>query len=423
MNLLQSIELTWSSLAELHTCVAHVHQFSELAQNLLALYKCSESGLWRQHLFLFLANAGCMSPVSWRTARNHRSLVGLTFGVMNPIQAIATLRKFANYLVGIFPFLAAIGDWLYGLLRKLGELPLLKPLTTFVGQSSAAQAIWKFFERFYWRDYAKDRMELGAAPAETTPVLRTMIQMCVVLSAVIPLAQWQGAPFFAPIAIETSSGYQHVMASWPVLLWILCLPCAWASLLIGTAVCNRIAFSATAVGALYFLSGCILFLPRSYFNALLTIPILFALFFNLSTLHVDRRRAKIMQLLTALIVGAAAGFQFTILTPLRPWLGSVLPASWNGPAIGIGAGCTIGVYAGLLCLVLSKLFRARQTDSPDSKISIKSATFMVSVLLIAFLSATALRGGLAPLGGAIISVLDTSNAYLADYVFRWCRHH
>lgn len=178
---------------------------------------------------------------------------------MNPIQAIATLRKFANYLAGIFPFLAVLGDKFYAILfaaaQFIGSLPVLKPLVERARQSPAGQALWKFFERFYWRDYAKDRMELESAPAETMPVLRATIQMCVILSLVIPLSQFQ----VLPVNIETSSGYKHVMASWPIVLWMVCLPVAWASLLIGAALCNRIVFACTAIGALYFLSHCVIF--------------------------------------------------------------------------------------------------------------------------------------------------------------------
>jgi hypothetical protein len=347
---------------------------------------------------------------------------------MNPIQAIATLRKFANYLVGIFPFLAFIGDYIYGFLRKIGDLPPLKPLVAGIGQSSVGQAIWKFFERFYWRDYAKDRMELGAASSETAPVLRLLIQMSVLLSLAIPFTQLQLTAFgFGSVSIETFSGYKHAMASWPIFLWILCLPCAWSALLVGTAACNRITFSATAVGALYFLASCILYLPRSYCNALLTAPILFSLIFNLAVLPDEGRRARIMRLLTAITVGAASGFQFTILTPLRPWLGTVLP--FEGPVIGIGAGCTVGICAGLVCLMVANKLRADQMQAPqvetsaplsqnptpisqDPLISIQGAFLINSILLIGFLCATALRGGLAPLGGAIVSALDMSNAYL-----------
>lgn len=350
---------------------------------------------------------------------------------MNPFQTIATIRKFSNYLVGIFPFLAVIGDHGYGLVRKVGEVPLIKPVVGVVGQSSVGQAVWKFFERFYWRDYAKDRMQLGDAPAETAPVLRLMIQLSVVLSFAIPLTQMQ-APFnLSAVGIETSSGYKHAMATWPIFLWILCLPCAWSALLVGTAVCNRVAFSATAIGALYFLAGCILYLPRSYCNALLTMPVLFSLIFNLTMLGVDGKRANISRLVTALVVGAAAGFQFTILTPLRPWLGTVLP--FNGPAVGIGAGCLIGICAGLVCLMVANTLRSAQSKlgeapaAPTSTtsaiepsipetntppLSIQAAFLINSFLLIAFLSATAWRGGLASLGGSIISALDMSNAYL-----------
>ncbi len=323
---------------------------------------------------------------------------------MNPIQAIATLRKFANYLAGIFPFLAVLGDKFYALVfaaaQYIGNLPLIKPLSDRAGKTTAAQAIWKFFERFYWRDYAKDRMELENAPPETMPVLRAMIQMCVILSLVIPLSQLQ----IYPVNVETSSGYKHAMASWPIVLWIICLPCAWASLLIGAAVCNRIVFTFTAVGALYFLSHCVLFLPRSFANGLLTLPVLFALIFCETQLAADSRAARIMRLICASAVGAAAGFEFMILTPLRPWLGTILP--WPGPVISIGLGSVMGICAGLACVGIASRWREQLSCS------IANAVLLVSLFLMSFLTSAALRGGLGSVGGTIISSLDLSNCYL-----------
>lgn len=323
---------------------------------------------------------------------------------MNPIQAIATLRKFANYLAGIFPFLVVLGDKLYALIfaaaKYIGNLPLIKPLVDRAGQSSVAQSIWKFFERFYWRDYAKDRMELGNAPAETMPVLRAIIQMCVILTLVIPLSQLQ----ICPITVETSSGYKHAMESWSIVLWILCLPTAWASLVIGSAVCNRVVFTFTAIGALYFMSNCVLFLPRSFTNGLLTLAILFALIFCEHSLATESRAARVMRWLCAAMVGAAAGFQFMILTPLRPYLGTLLP--WPGPVISIGLGSVTGVCAGVACVAIASRLRAKLN------VSIATSMLLVSLTLMAFLASAAWRGGLASLGGAIISSLDASNSLL-----------
>lgn len=328
------------------------------------------------------------------------------FGLMNPFQAIATLRKFANYLAGIFPILAVLGDRIYSLLGWLCNLPLIKPLIESAGKSAFAVAVWKFFERFYWRDYAKDRMELGAAPAETIPVLRVMIQMCVVLSLVIPLAQIQNSPFkIDSLAIETFSGYKHSMPAWPVCLWIVCLPCAWACLLVGSAVCNRVVFACTAIGALYFLSTCVLYLPRSYLNGLLTLPILISLIYCESTLSSESRRAKFIRWICSCAVGAAAGFQFTILTPFRPWLATVLP--FPGPVLSIGIGSVVGIFAAIICLSLASKLQASKVSIPIGKV-----VSVVSFMLIGFFIAATVRGGFAQIAGAIISTLDLSNGYL-----------
>ncbi len=91
-----------------------------------------------------------------------------------------------------------------------------------------------------------------------------------------------------------------------------------------------------------------IFLPRSLANGLLTVAVLFALIICERKLDAGSHTARITRWLCAAAVGAAAGFQFMILTPLRPWLGTVL--SWSGPVISIGLGSAIGVIAGIACV-------------------------------------------------------------------------
>lgn len=327
---------------------------------------------------------------------------------MNPIQIIATLRKFANYIAGLFPFLAVFADKIASRIKTLAEHPWIHPITKRASKSAFLSAIWKFFERFYWRDYAKDRMEFGASPPETVNVLRTIIQLCVVLSVVIPLSQFQPAP----VEIETFSGYKHTVSMWFILLWMLSLPCAWAALLVGTAVCNRIAFSLTALGALYFLSTCVIQFPRSYFNGFLTFAVLFSLIHCERTLSRDGKTSSVLSWLNALIVGIAAGCQFTILTPLRPWLATIF--TLPGPVLSLGFGSALGAVAGITCLNLarkpsSKLLSARVLTAD---IPMAPAIWSVASFLLLLLVAGASRGGLPQLGGLLISSIDMSNAYL-----------
>lgn len=326
---------------------------------------------------------------------------------MNPIQILATLRKFANYIAGIFPFLAVIADRVFARIRKLADVPWISPIAKRAGESPFLLAIWKFFERFYWRDYAKDRMEFGTAPAETMHVLRVVIQMCVVLSIVIPLSQFQ----IFPVEIESFSGYKHTVSSWLIVLWMLALPCAWATLLVGTAVCNRVSFALIALGALYFLSTCVIQLPRSFFNGFLTLAVLFSLIYCERSLKGDGKRNVIPGWINALVVGIAAGCQFTILTPLRPWLGTIF--SLPGPVLSFGFGGALGAVVGAVCLGLSRKQTPRLlTQTLTSNLSMGGTVLIVTVSLLIFLIAGASRGGLAQSGGLILSSLELSNAYL-----------
>lgn len=326
---------------------------------------------------------------------------------MNPIQIIATLRKFANYIAGLFPFLAVIADKIAGRIKKLADLPWISPIVKRASKSAFLIAIWKFFERFYWRDYAKDRMEFGASPPEAVNVLRTIIQLCVLLSLVIPLSQFQ----LAPVEVETFSGYKHSVSMWFILLWIMSLPCGWAALLVGTAVCNRAAFALTALGALYFLSTCVIQFPRSIFNGFLTFAVLYSLIHCERTLSRENRVSKILSWLNALIVGIAAGCQFTILTPLRPWLATVF--ALPGPVLSLGFGSALGAVAGIACLMLARKPSPKllSTRFFTADIPMAPAIWTVASSLLLFLIAGASRGGLPQLGGLIISSIDMSNAY------------
>ncbi len=332
---------------------------------------------------------------------------------MNPIQIIATLRKFANYIAGIFPFLAVIADKIANRIKKLADVPWISPIVKLAGKSPFLLAIWKFFERFYWRDYAKDRMELGASPPETVNVLRTIIQLCVLLSLVIPLSQFS----ISPVEIETFSGYKNTVSVWFILLWMLCLPCGWASLLVGTAVCNRVAFCLTALGALYFMSTCVIQFPRSLFNGFLTVAVLYSLIHCERTLSRDSKVSAILSWLNALIVGIAAGCQFTILTPLRPWLGTLF--TLPGPVLSFGFGGALGAVAGAACLFLSRKPSSKLlfTRVVTADVPMASAVWTVASFMLLLLIAGASRGGLAQSGGLIISSIDMSNAYLWPVIY------
>lgn len=325
---------------------------------------------------------------------------------MNPIQIIATLRKFGNYLAGLFPGLAAMLDRFANFLAaRLRQTPLYERGVRLTN-SEQVKSVWKVVERFYWRNYAKDRLHLEEQAPENLVVLRPVFQLCAFLCISIPLSQFH----LGNVAIETFSGYKSQAPAWAVVLWTLTLPCAWAVLLAGCAMSNRIVFSIAGVGAAYFLSTCVLLLPRDYSNLFLTAAIFFNLFCMEKLLPCDDKRSKLLSFFTALVVGGAAGIQGYVLTPLKPLITPLLPL--QSPEVTLLVGGLFGAVAGMLCrFVAHSKFVAHKLISSE-KLSPASLVWLTAALLAGFSISAALRGGLSTEGGAIISSVGLTNTYL-----------
>ncbi len=331
---------------------------------------------------------------------------------MNPFQIIATLRKLGNYLAGLFPFLAKIADLIASLLLKL---PLVKSLGQFCRkllERPFFNAVWKVLERFYWRTYSKDRLDLSQAPPQSLPVLRPVFQLCVLLLILLPFAG--SAAMRVPI--ETFAGFSGTAPAWSVWLWLITLPLAWSCLLIGTGLSNRPAFIATALGALYFLATNTLLLPRAWGNILLGLTVLLA--FALCERRLNRAGAKnaVLATINAVLVGGAAGVEMTVMTPLRPWLTEYLhlPAVVGTIPIGLVVGIPLGISLALLTLKWSWL-PTRPTAIPGlrgTKSDSAMAVWSLTLLLLAFLLQGLYRSNLGQQAGALLSSLNLSNAYL-----------
>ncbi|MBZ0186382.1 MAG: hypothetical protein K8F91_09065, partial [Candidatus Obscuribacterales bacterium] len=218
---------------------------------------------------------------------------------MNPFQIIATLRKFGNYLVGLFPIFATISESLAAHFKTISQKPAVKGIIERAGSSNFFQAIWKIVERFYWRDYKKNRLDLSESPPECLPILRPIFQCCALLCILIPFTQFP----INQVAIETLSGFKGMAPTWSVVLWSFCLPLAWAVLLSGMALSNRSFFAPVAIAALYFMSSCVLELPRSSANAFLTIAILLNLIYCFKTHNASSLANRIYNGLTLIAVG------------------------------------------------------------------------------------------------------------------------
>jgi hypothetical protein len=327
---------------------------------------------------------------------------------MNFVQIIATLRKFGNYLAGLFPALTVIVDFFSKQLRRLVENPVVAPGWTKLSNNPSAKSFWKLIERFYWRTYSKDRLDLEEAPPATLGVLRPLFQICAFLCILIPLTQFN----FYPVDIEAFSGFKGTAPAWSVLLWLLCLPFAWAALLVGTAISNRIAFSLTAMAAANFIITCVVLLPRSYFNSLLPASILIALGLCERTLPRDALRSKVMSVVNAIVAGSSAAIPLIILTPLRPFLGTIIKLP--GPVISIGGGALLGTVLGLIALAWARLPQApaRPLFFRGGAISLSGCVWTIVVLLTGFLLAGTARGSLGQSGGQLISSLALTTSYM-----------
>lgn len=326
---------------------------------------------------------------------------------MNLVQIIATLRKFGNYLAGLFPALVIFVDFFSKLLRRIVENPVIEPYWQRLCENKTAQAFWKLLERFYWRTYSKDRLDLQEAPPATLAILRPIFQICAFLCILIPLTQF---PLY-PVQVEAFSGFTGTAPSWSVLLWLLCLPFAWAALLTGAAISNRISFCICAIGAANFVSTCVLLLPRNYFNLLLPFSIFVALALCERTLPRATWQNKTLSLLNSVITGIVAAIPLVILTPLRPWLATFIQLP--GPVISIGGGAILGTVLGLIIWGWSRL--PEKPDRPmflrGGQVSFSACVWTIVVCLTMFLLAGVARGDLGQSGGLLLSSLALTTSY------------
>ncbi|MBY0550585.1 MAG: hypothetical protein K2W95_25120 [Candidatus Obscuribacterales bacterium] len=325
---------------------------------------------------------------------------------MNPIQIIATLRKLGNYLAGLFPFLSRVADWLAEPVRRKFADSVLETRWTEFRNSPAVSSVWKFIERFYWRNYSKDRLDFDAPPPESLVVLRPIFQLCALLCVLIPLTQFP----LQPVAIETFSGFKGSAPMWSVLLWVAVLPCAWSSLLTGAALSNRVVYCISAVGAIYFLSTCVLLLQRDFANALLTTAAFLSLFYCERNLLRHNKVSQWLSVLNAVVVGGAAGIQLYILTPIKPLLSPHLPAADN-PAMSLVYGGSAGVLLGITCLALARSSIADK-HFPRGNVSPGIAVWSLVSLLLSYLIFATVRGGISAEGGMLISSVGLTNSYL-----------
>lgn len=320
---------------------------------------------------------------------------------MNPFQLIATLRKFGNYLAGLFPVLAHVVDWLTRPLKAFVNHPSINPYWKKLTQNRIVTPIWNIFSRFYWRDYTKDRLDLSEAPPESLAVMLPVFRLCVLLCLLIPISQLH---FGSYLPIEAVSGATENAAVWAIIVWMVALAAGWSALLAGCAFSNRLAYAAIACSAVYMLSICIVIAERSYFNWALSLCVFLGLWNSEQHLKRETPGNWIMSILCTLSIGCITGIQLTCTTPLKKLLAPLLP-SISYDQVGVVIGCVLGSLIALCVSFASKKF-------PKLNFSLGGLMATNFILLAAYFLAVTLRCDLAKLGGQMFASLKLFNGYL-----------
>ncbi|MFN8658777.1 MAG: hypothetical protein U0105_20750 [Candidatus Obscuribacterales bacterium] len=316
---------------------------------------------------------------------------------MNPLNVIATLRKFGNFLVGLFPFLAVVG----ARLSKLTGTVWLEKVIAWLKAHKRLAPVGNAIERFFWKDYARDRLVADTFPAGTLTLLRVSSLVTLALTLCTPLAFVLTKP---AVPVELNSGTISSAPLWVVYLWIIGASLGWGAILAGAAQCHRVIFAVLAVACVWFVGSCALFSPRSYFNWLLPATIYLAIHYSgYKSVRAEGAR-NFPAVLSALVAGSAAGMFLIVLCPL----GAI--AKPYGLQWGAAVGCVLGLIA--LLTANQKDERAAVVASEEVAAPVVTITFTLVPLILAFSFSVVIRGGVSPFAGQIIASLQQWNGFL-----------
>lgn len=307
---------------------------------------------------------------------------------MDFLNIIATLRKFGNFLAGLFPALAVLSNRIFEFLK-------LKDLNAFIQKyrdKPPLSAIAPIIDRFFWKDYAKDRLEIEKIAPEMVPILKLVALISVFLVFLMPLCL---VFHDNPVKISLANGADSSAPAWSVWCWISVSAFAWACLATGAAISNRLALVITSLGAVYTLGTCALFLPRSYWNISLSFSILLGIMISAKVLPMNSLKDKIGAVIASIISGAPTGLIVTALSPVHHYVKPYV-LQWAG---------TIGSVAGLLSLGTS---REKKEETQPLRLFLLTITSTSLIYLISLV----VRGGLSPVGDQLLASIRLCNAYL-----------
>jgi hypothetical protein len=337
---------------------------------------------------------------------------------MNWLSMIASLRKFGNFVVGLFPVLGTIVDWLLAPFIRLAtaaqarassDAKIKEQLDKFQ-QSTVVKAATPAIRRFYWKDYAQDRLVVERLPAGSLTILRPLFLTTVALTILLPLLSVFPKP---TVTLTTLAGATGSAPLWSIYLWVIAAALAWGCILAGSAVCNRIFFCFVTVIYITLFGASALFIPRAYSNALLPLVVFLALSFSERTLKrpgLDR----LLSTLVALVVGAPAGVYLLALTPLQPLFKPFVLES--GIVIGVMLALSINTFcrgpAGKYERPIRSGTALRLSSLLRKPATVAVSAFVLTSITLVFLITLVCRGGAAAFSGQLLSEMSLWNGYL-----------
>ncbi len=309
---------------------------------------------------------------------------------------IKSLRKLWHFFVTAFPGLARLAERTGRLGTVIVTNPAVAPIWNRVVSSPVGQALINIIQRFWWRDYSKERIDADRLSPEAHAVLRPVMCLAALLCILVPVAMlvpWPEVP--ADQVVEASGP----VAAWSIVLWVLTLAVAWGSVLVGAGTSNRPVFLIVLVLYAYFLIyAAIAVLPPSMWNLPLPLVAMGALAYSEARLGRSGGGGLTVSVVTALGLGMALGYVFVGLFP--------------GERVPIPMRLLVGAGVGLLMFAWGRYARRapRWFPRPDHSESAAQNTF--SALLFVFYVGLGIRGGFGVPATVTVEFLDVWSGYL-----------
>lgn len=315
---------------------------------------------------------------------------------MLPQFFISGARKFGNLIVSLFPFLSAPVKRVTTVLESRSRESRAAGLVRKIRSRPRIGAAIKAAEGFYWRNYAKDRVDWSKLSPLEAALLRPPYALSVLLCLLLPVAMALPRPAIPAELIEGATG---AIAAWAPLLWAATMSVAWGWMLAGSGRLNRPSFLLVSAVYLYFHpvglvsagSG------RWYGNAIPSVTVLFAAWLAQRTERTRPRYDLIISLFTILPACVFAGFLSIAATPMA----RILP----GPPFAMRV--LVGAVCGATVLILARVRRGEAQAG-----SLTKRAWSLSALTLITYGAAAIHAGPIVVANALVSQLQLLTGYM-----------